>query len=191
MLQASPPSGCRPLFGGAPFSAQLVHERNADGRFALACESHSPIFPRRHDPPDAQPQRITGLPALHGPRSDAPMASMPHVYAASLSFQWGGHDWPCQPHRGALRESLAFNRTSPSNRPSCSMIQLCGCFAMASSHCSTVASVGGNKAGTVSEALGSTPNICTIAGSKPRGRRSATSLGSGFRSVRPYRSKLV
>jgi hypothetical protein len=95
---------------------------------------------------------------------------------------------PIEAHCGS---HLAFNRTSPSNRPSCSMIQLCGCFAMASSHCSTVASVGGNKAGTVSEALGSTPNICTIAGSKPRARRSATSLGSGFRSVRPYRSKLV
>ena len=67
--------------------------------------------------------------------------------------------------------ALAFNSKSPSNRPSCSMIQLCGCFAMASSHCSTVDSVAGNKAGTVSEPLGSTPNICTIAGSKPRAKR--------------------
>lgn len=141
---------------------------------------------------------------MHSPRGSrdcplsmgrVPMPRWPLCPMFSLQVclfgQWGGHDWPCQPHRGALRESLAFNRTSPSNRPSCSMIQLCGCFAMASSHCSTVASVGGNKAGTVSEALGSTPNICTIAGSKPRARRSATSLGSGFRSVRPYRSKLV
>ena len=79
--------------------------------------------------------------------------------------------------------ALAFNSKSPSNRPSCSMIQLCGCFAMASSHCSTVNSVGGNKAGTVSEPLGSTPNICTIAGSKPRAKRVGYVLGSGFRSV--------
>ena len=63
------------------------------------------------------------------------------------------------------------------------MIQLCGCFARASSHCSTVASVGGSKAGTRIRSVGVHSEDMHDRGIKAESETVGHSLGSGFRSV--------